>query len=109
MCPNLKESSLVGRRLVYDAIKCVGGHLKVIIDPEMLKSVRAASRRYRSAREQNQVEKDQELLTHEKRKRHAQEKMEELQAKKQALQSESNANLKKIMVEIVEIQKVVDS
>ncbi len=39
---NLKEKSLVNQRIVYDAIRSVGGHLNVEISKEMIQKCRGA-------------------------------------------------------------------
>ena len=50
---NLQERSLVSQRIVYDAIKNAGGVSSVDINKELIKSVKAASSRYKSALEEN--------------------------------------------------------
>lgn len=49
---NLQERSLVSQRIVYDAIKNAGGVSNVDVNKELIKSVKAASSRYKSALEE---------------------------------------------------------
>ena len=84
---NMKEQSLVARRIVYEGVMTEGGPIKADINSVMMKSFKQSSRRYRLALEENKQKQTEGEKKREERKRITKEINEATAAKKKALQS----------------------
>ena len=78
---NMKQTSLICYRFVFDEIQCAGGVLNITISPGLLKFVRAARGRSREPAERN-VDNVKKRQLEEQRQKSLKEQFDELHAKR---------------------------
>ncbi|GBN78382.1 hypothetical protein AVEN_213796-1 [Araneus ventricosus] len=89
---NMKEQTLIARRIVYDSIQANGGINNFEVSKQLILSVRNSRGNYEEYKEKKRKE-EKELRENFKRKREAENQLKELKAKKlkilEAAQKES--------------------
>ncbi|GBM09911.1 hypothetical protein AVEN_86801-1 [Araneus ventricosus] len=78
---NMKEQTLIARRIVYDSIQANGGISNFEVSKQFILSVRNSRAKYEEYKEKKRKE-EKELSENLKRKREAENKLKELKAKK---------------------------
>lgn len=100
---NMKEETVVARRIIYDAIQAHGNLNSFQVTKQMILSVRNSRSKYEEEREKkNKQEKENQQNL--KRKREAENQLKELQAKKSKILDDAQRESLKIEEEIATIK-----
>lgn len=86
---NLKESSLIAQRIIYDSLAPLKNVTDLKIDSKLIHSVRNSSSKYKEALEAMKLEKDSKSKEEEE-KRKAKLKLEEIEERKRKLLEEAS-------------------
>ncbi len=95
---NLSEKSVVSQRIISDAVRHAGGHLKINIDKEMMVKTRSSHSAYKDHLQKLKEADKEKIKGSEDRKRHLLE-LKALEAKRHKMQEqqvELDANIKSL-------------
>ena len=104
LSPNMLEESIITERIVYQTLNKMGVPTKVIIDPELLKTVEDSHRQYAAAQElKKQQQSEAQKRVQEKRKAIAD--LKNAVAKKKAVAEEFRSKKSEFDSEIHALQE----